>query len=159
VEKERDRPFQPPPPDVEHFAITELGDLPEIMEHFSLLHTSAPPPFYIPSEDNLFTWPIETTEVDGLLLVELGADIIHEIDLAVGDNSALKEFIFIHKTCTDLATEASRRPAVDMVLLRATPILNGTSALYRRIVVGAPAGGAGMESGEEQGNEHPTKRF
>jgi len=123
------------------------------LEYFSLIHTETNPAFGEDAgEDNPFSWTIKDSAVEGWLSGKLGPDIVHEIDLAVGNNSALKEFIFKHPRCAYLDTKVGRRPAVDLVLLTATSIINGTSAVYQRTVAGQPAEGAGGESCEKQGN-------
>ena len=87
------------PPDVQHFAITELKTLNQVVEHFALHHRRTDPPRVVPDEVNPYIWPITDTRVEGWLLDKLGPGIIHELDLAVEKGSALSEPIFKYLSC------------------------------------------------------------
>jgi len=121
----------PPSPDVQHFAITELKTLNQVVEHFALHHRRTDPPRYIPDEINPYIWPITDTRVERWLLDKLGPGMIHELDLAVEKGSAISEFNFKCQSCVYSDSEASSRPVVDLILLAAISIVNATSTIYR----------------------------
>ena len=69
--------------------------------------------------------------VAGWLFDRLGLNILREIDLVVGNGSALNEFIFKYRCCAYGDTYDSGRPLSDQILLVAASIANGSSAVYR----------------------------
>ena len=100
------------------------------MKHFSLHYRPPYPPISV-AQENRFAWPITDEVLDGWLFDKLGLHILREIDLAVGNGSALHEFIFKYGCCACGDNYGSGRHIVDWILLVATSIANGSSAVYR----------------------------
>ena len=130
-----------PAPHVQHFTITEFKFLYQTVAHFSLRHCHT---HYLGlgGESNPYNWPISDAMVYGWISNELGPDIVREIDLAVEPGSALSEVKCKHFICRDRGDEYSSRPVADLILLTATSIISGFSAIYRHRRAGAPVEGA-----------------
>ena len=121
----------PPDRDVQEVAIMDLRTLGQTVAHFSLKHHVTHPPLIVDRARNPFSWPITDAMVEGWLWGQLGPEIVREIDLVMGNGSAIHEFIFNSRCCAPGDIYDSGRPIVDLTLVAATAIANGSGSFYR----------------------------